>query len=331
MMELNRQERFSTKDLRTARSYLGEMFWPHVLRAIGGEREIDFRHDMVELGQNTTLNALRYGGEMVNEGSPSDDSYLVIFTLAGSIEIEGENYKMASNAGSVCVMNPNNQFRSHLSADHRQLTLKIDGHLVNECFENAYGYRPTKSVEFDACETIVKRQASGLGGMVNMLCSELNKNHSSLLKTPTCLHMEHILAGLVLEELPHDQKASIDSHSYSIVPGHIKIAREYIHSHARENISIQEVAERCEVTIRTLQMSFQKHFGVTPLQYLRTVRLETANRELRQAASQGLTITDVALSCGFSNSSSFANYYRSRYGCLPSAVLRGADRKIIST
>ena len=285
---------------------------------------------MAELGRAVSLHALSYGQEIANSGEPSDNSYLVIFTLDGQIEIEGAGYDLVSKSGTVCVMNPNQRFRSRLSADHKQLTLKIAGSLVDECFEGAFGCPPSSPIEFYPRPVTIEGQAGGLGNIVRTLCIELNRDKSSVIRNPVNLHMEHVLAGILIEELRHNHTAQLRSRSDLPPPRYVRNAQDYIHAHACENISIQETAAFASITARALQIGFRKYLHVTPIEYLRNVRLDLAHEELLRGSYADVTITNVAFECGFSSSSKFAEYYRERFGCSPSDVLRGRVAHYVS-
>lgn len=75
---------------------------------------------------------------------------------------------------------------------------------------------------------------------------------------------------------------------------------------------------------RTLRDGFLQFRGMSPMQYLRKLRLDRA-RELLRAAAPDRRIAEIALDCGFAHFGRFAIAYRERFGELPSATL--ADRR----
>ncbi|MFC8177238.1 MULTISPECIES: AraC family transcriptional regulator [Nocardiaceae] len=74
------------------------------------------------------------------------------------------------------------------------------------------------------------------------------------------------------------------------------------------------------VSVRRLQQGFREYVGMTPFEYLNSVRLERARAELL-AAQPPTTVLDVASSCGITHTGRFAAAYRRRYGELPSTTL----------
>jgi transcriptional regulator GlxA family with amidase domain len=76
------------------------------------------------------------------------------------------------------------------------------------------------------------------------------------------------------------------------------------------------------VSVRGLQMAFRKTLDMTPLDYLRRVRLSEAHRELQAATPDATTVTDVSRRWGFTNSSRFAHAYREEFGESPRQTLQ---------
>jgi AraC-like DNA-binding protein len=112
--------------------------------------------------------------------------------------------------------------------------------------------------------------------------------------------------------------------------GTLHRAVRFIDEHAGSDLSMAEIAGAASVSIRAVQLAFRRELGVTPLAYLRRVRLERAHQDLMAAGAAGLadaaglTVTDVSARWGFSSSSRFAAYYREAFGVLPSQTLRRA-------
>ncbi len=325
---LDKLSKFSTNDVCEARSYLSGLLWAHSLTRMGDNDGIDFNHRMAEVGSEVTLHAFSYGQEMAKSGEASDDSYSFVFTFEGQIAIEGSGYELVSTAGSVCVMNPRQLFRSRLSADHEQLTFKVSASLIEECFESAFGCRPSSRIEFLPSPVDIRGQVGGLGNIVRTLCVEMNRERPPVAQNSVSYHMERVLAGMLLEELGHNHTALLQRRSGLISPRYVKSAQDYIHAHARENIVLQQVAEHCNVSMRVLQLGFRKYLNATPIEYLRNVRLDLAHEELQKGLPANTTITGVALNCGFSSPSKFSEYYRERFGCSPSDVHRRSVKRI---
>ncbi|WWQ68877.1 helix-turn-helix transcriptional regulator [Streptomyces sp. Q6] len=104
-----------------------------------------------------------------------------------------------------------------------------------------------------------------------------------------------------------------DSHT-----GTLRRALAHIDDHAREPLTVADIAAAAHVTVRALQYAFRRHLDTTPLAHLRRVRLSHAHHDLLAAdPSTGATVTGVAAMWGFHHSGRFATLYREAYGRPP--------------
>ncbi|MBV7292948.1 AraC family transcriptional regulator [Corynebacterium sp. TAE3-ERU16] len=87
--------------------------------------------------------------------------------------------------------------------------------------------------------------------------------------------------------------------------------------------TIAEIAATANVSVRTLQKHFKEATGVSPTEYLRNLRLDLVNDDLHATSwGSGVTVTDVAVSWGFTHMGRFSAAYRRRFGEPPSATIR---------
>jgi transcriptional regulator GlxA family with amidase domain len=77
------------------------------------------------------------------------------------------------------------------------------------------------------------------------------------------------------------------------------------------------------VSSRTLHRAFLRDYGMAPMSMLRRTRLRAARR-LLQLAGPGITVTTVALDCGFAHLGRFSQEYSRQFGEAPSETLRCA-------
>lgn len=88
----------------------------------------------------------------------------------------------------------------------------------------------------------------------------------------------------------------------------------YVQLHYTGKISLADIAAAGHVSVSTCCDIFKRHMLRTPLSYLTHYRLEKAAERLR---NPGLSVTEVALSVGFSSASYFAETFRKFYGASP--------------
>jgi AraC-like DNA-binding protein len=93
-------------------------------------------------------------------------------------------------------------------------------------------------------------------------------------------------------------------------------------AHLADPVSIPEVAHAAGVSVRGLQLIFQRQLGVSPLLHLRTLRLHAARDALIDEATMGTTVADIARRFGYSNSGRFSTHYRNEFGEPPATSLQ---------
>lgn len=94
----------------------------------------------------------------------------------------------------------------------------------------------------------------------------------------------------------------------------LRQATEYIQAHLDEDISLSEIASELGMSQYYFCHLFKRSTGISPHQYLIQQRVERAKDLLKRSQ---LTITAIALECGFSNQSHFAKYFRKHTGMNP--------------
>jgi AraC family ethanolamine operon transcriptional activator len=98
-------------------------------------------------------------------------------------------------------------------------------------------------------------------------------------------------------------------------------ARDYIHAHIHEPLTLKDIYTALGVSRRTLFYSFESIFMVTPMEYIKAQRLQGARRSLKQADPKTTSIASIAYDWGFYNSGHFAKAYKAMFNELPSKTL----------
>ncbi len=114
------------------------------------------------------------------------------------------------------------------------------------------------------------------------------------------------------------QRASL-TERYGIHDERLTAALELMESHPGEPLKRTETARRLGLSTRQLDRLFAEKLGTSYADHYRRIRLERARDLLRQSA---VSITEIALGCGFSSASHFSRAYREAFGVTP-----GAERK----
>jgi AraC-like DNA-binding protein len=101
----------------------------------------------------------------------------------------------------------------------------------------------------------------------------------------------------------------------------LRSAIERMHAAAHLPITPVEVAGEVGLTPRGLQQAFARQLGMTPTEYLRGIRLDRVQAELRQSGPAETTVGQVAARWGFVHAGRFSRAYTARFGEYPSTTL----------
>ena len=104
-----------------------------------------------------------------------------------------------------------------------------------------------------------------------------------------------------------------------ILPGVV-----FLQEHYTEKATVEEAARLCRMTPEYFRRLFQKEYGLSPAAYRMRLRMERA----RELLETGLcSVTEAALSCGFSELPRFSRAFKAYHGVSPSGVQSPAKEK----
>lgn len=97
-------------------------------------------------------------------------------------------------------------------------------------------------------------------------------------------------------------------------PEDLKTALNYIRENLLENFTISDLAQKCFVSVSTLERRFSSCLNISPMAYIQKQRLFYACSLLKTNKS----ILEISLKSGFSDYSHFIMLFRKHYGMTPS-------------
>lgn len=122
------------------------------------------------------------------------------------------------------------------------------------------------------------------------------------------------LLDLAIQQVIHQLGASQDVHTATLPPL-VEQAVRLIRKHAlREDLSLEDVAERCQVTPSHLSRTFHHATGLTFREYMSTFRAHHAHDLL---LNSNQSITAIALEAGFQSLSQFNRVMKKIYAQSP--------------
>lgn len=137
--------------------------------------------------------------------------------------------------------------------------------------------------------------------------------HQLILKKQDDFNKEELLYflidALLIREADEIKEAMIADENQDT----LLLSKEFIETNYTSTISLDELGEICHMSKFTLIRQFTKYFGVTPYQYLQTIRI----RESKELLSAGEDLSAVSFKVGFSDQSHFSRVFKSFIGITP--------------
>jgi len=130
---------------------------------------------------------------------------------------------------------------------------------------------------------------------------------------------EHYMANLTQVMLEQTYRVLTTPDTGGINPRHVHFSRlqavlGYIHEHANEDLSIEALAKRAQVSSAHFRRLFQEAMGVPPHRYILATRLEQARKLLTMTT---MPISRIAQDCGFSSQSHLTASFRTAHAATP--------------
>ncbi len=104
----------------------------------------------------------------------------------------------------------------------------------------------------------------------------------------------------------------------------VKTAIDYISKHLTEQLSLQSIAERVDLSPNYFSHVFKKTVGISLWDYITSKRIEVATALINDNI-QHMNIIDIASACGFNNTANFNKAFRRVTGMTPTEFNRHGE------
>lgn len=308
----------NSHDLDETREVATRVLHPHRLTVLGDPARYGIALRIVTVGP-LNIGWLRYDTAMRIE-SAHPGHYQVNIPTAGPVAACSGGRSVVAGAGLATAYNPDTPatftvpapvlaMRIARRALDRELEVLLDRPLRRS---------PTLSLGVDV--------SSGRGAqwlaLVRSLAGDLTDENALIRQPMVAVPYAHsVLAGLLFAAR-HEYSDELVSPVPAVDAPTVRAARAYIEANAARPITVVDIAKATGVGVRGLQQGFRRALDMSPMRYLREVRLREAHRELRAADPAATTVGAIATRWGFHHQGRFAAEYRRRYGHGPATTLR---------
>lgn len=322
-LPLNAFSRLQSNNLDEVHAHMSAMLCDHDLQVEGGVPPIAFRHNQAML-RTLTFNATDYGnpyGQVVVAIPPVEELYLVQFSLAGRAQISQDGETFVLEPGQMCVLGSNARTRQAFDPGYKHFTVKIPKSDLDSVLLQELGFRPGE-LHFSPRPVLLEGAAASFAHMIRVVCDDMDMGLPGYSHPRTCGAIEDTLKRLLLVAVPHNHSDLFNGSVSGPAPFYVRRVEEFVRAHAEDPISLAEMVEVSGVSARSLHAGFRRFRDTTPMGYLKNYRLTMARTMLQGGAESCVSVTNVALACGFTHLSKFARDYFERYGERPSETLR---------
>ncbi len=218
------------------------------------------------------------------------------------------------------AMQSGEDFDSHAACGMNYVTIVADVNLLDKEAVLLTGH-PFASLMRSQRVRISRQNQQHLALMVSTLMHALkNEPHPPSAGLQSLLEKQLIERLVLSIRLPDGGKVKF--------PNRRQIAwkaEQLIRKHLQQNMNIDQLCTLLGCSVRSLHLGFKERYGITPVQYSRTMALNFVSRELRNLPPAA-TISDVAMAWGFYHLGRFSQQYRQLFNELPSATVeRGRE------
>ncbi|HEX8345890.1 MAG TPA: AraC family transcriptional regulator [Actinoplanes sp.] len=249
--------------------------------------------------------------------SERDDVYGLGIGKAGRLTIgNGLGHDTtATRRGAVAVSPASGPLNMRAEPASKVECLVIDNWALEAELEDLIERPVSRSIRFGADVDLNSSAARGLLHLVQLFVEDVGTGYPAVVVEPLC---HALLSGLLLA-VDHPYRELLEKPAMPSRPRSVKRAVDAIHASPEQPFTAASLADLAGVSTRTLQAGFRLHLGVSPMEYLRQVRLARAHDDLTSAAVS--TVSEAAYRWGFNHLGRFAAQYRRKYGKPPSATI----------
>jgi AraC-like DNA-binding protein len=260
---------------------------------------------------------------------PGDlSAYHVNVALTGTVVSRCGDQETIASPRVATVFSPGHHTSlPRWDADAVQLSIKLSRTRVEEELSALMGRPVVKPIDFELAFPVDdqpgRRWLSILSALLQsvQICAEpAHPHHEELLE-------RSLVTGLLLSQR-HSYTDQLQSDPRSAAPRSAldRVVEQIEHAPDR-GYTVADLARLSGMSARSLQYAFQERFQVSPMQFLRQVRLDRVHDDLAGGAG---SVADIAAYWGFTNPGRFARAYRDRFGEFPATTLdaaRGRTRR----
>jgi AraC family transcriptional regulator len=270
--------------------------------------------------RSTTLSVTRFAPTDVEHGliagMPADDAHVILFQLrahpAHDFWVDGK-YTPAESAprATLSIFDLTEEPHGRLTHPVDTLMFHIPKLALDEIAEDAGAQKISTLQAPDGWRT----HDPVVGRLQDYILDTLASPDLS-----SRLLQDHVMLGLGAHfAQAYGGMTKSTPHQGGLAPWQESRAKEFIAANLSQQISLQDIADACGLSLAHFSRAFKTSAGMTPHDWLQTCRIRRAMDLLLTAE---LDLADIALDCGFADQSHFTRIFSRLNGIGPGAWRR---------
>ncbi len=319
MQPLSKFPLFRSSNIDEAHKLIAQHVTPHAIHVIDNESDLTVHFDGLNLDGISIFHVF-YGAGVHVAPAHGSNAYFIQTTLDGEGEVVHGNQKCTTRSYDTVIVSPTVPYYMTLKKNCSRLAIKIDQKRLTKYLSGMICEDISKNVVFNLR---VDRNKESWLATIDYLLQQIRLLPNLFLQASAKKAYSDLILSNLLETQSHDFSGQIQKPGRLMYSRHMQKALDYLMENLGRPISIVEIAEQSNVSVRTLQRSFVRYTEMTPVQYIHNQRLEAVHRSLLAAGriEKGY-LTRVLIDHGIVNFGQFAASYRKRFGCKPSETLK---------
>ncbi|MCQ2995370.1 helix-turn-helix transcriptional regulator [Pseudomonas syringae] len=304
-----------------------ESAWAHfadnnssVVIRTGDNGSFDYRKKICFIGNffvSSSYTSSGWGFEMTSE----TDGFMLSLPKCGLSEWVIKTDRLSHTTGSVLVLDSQLITSGRFSMGTQNNTVFVPNLMLVEELSMCLGFPALQRISFKNHQNFNREANALLSHLISSILLGATGT-APLLTAPLAVkNLQQALITAMLHVLPNNYSRFLldDSTVIPPTPKLIKSAISFIMQNSECPITLSDIAKHSSVSVRALQLGFKKYRGMTPLEYIRGIRLENVNLALSDPLNL-MTIKELALKAGFTNYYLFSKYFYQRYGVSPDKI-----------
>ena len=223
--------------------------------------------------------------------------------LKGNVTCQSESQNKHYHVGDLILINSYQNFLILEDSDASYMSLRLSNNYFSHYIEDKNIY-----FHFEEVSKKIHDDIKTLLAKIGITYLRKGKFHQ--------LHMDQMMIQLIemlVKFIPYQSRQEL-IHEHNKDDVFASLASEFINQHFMERIGLDDLSDYINLSSSYTSRLFTKKLGTSFNSYLNKVRTRNAEHDLKYS---DISITDIAMKNGFSNSTSLAKHFKLWYHMTP--------------